>query len=185
MPNCTKIREHLTAYLDGQIDPYVKGIIEEHLSKCGACRKELDALSKTWKLLDYYPQLSVSASYKENFYNRLNKSKQPIQLKRWLYPVAAAAAVLLAVTLTLVFTNEPLQPAGPSSTPTPEITTPAEIAIAENITAEEAEVVVSMTVLEELSEFGENDLADLMEFLDSQQETEILQDLLDITNEPF
>lgn len=184
MPNCAKIKENLTAYLDGQIAPYVRGLIEEHLSKCGVCQKELEALRKTWKLLDHYPQLSVSASYKENFYRRLNKPKQPIQLKRWLYPVAAAAAVLLAIALTLVFTNEPPKPAGPSSPPS-EITTPADIAIAENITAEEAEVIVSMNVLEELSEFGENDLADLMEFLDSQQETEILQDLLDLTNEPF
>ena len=42
-------RDLLQQYIDGEIDPLVKMLLEEHLSSCRTCRRELNQL----KLLDW------------------------------------------------------------------------------------------------------------------------------------
>ncbi|MDD5537381.1 MAG: zf-HC2 domain-containing protein [Candidatus Omnitrophica bacterium] len=43
---CEQIRKSLVAYLDGEVTPAKRSIIELHLSTCQRCREELDALKK-------------------------------------------------------------------------------------------------------------------------------------------
>ncbi len=51
-PNCRRVGENLSAYLDGELQGEARRAVEEHLKGCAACRKELADLEATWQLLD-------------------------------------------------------------------------------------------------------------------------------------
>ena len=51
-PICRRVRENLAAYLDGELKPGTRRLIEEHLADCPRCRTHRDELRDTWRLLD-------------------------------------------------------------------------------------------------------------------------------------
>ena len=51
MKDCRKIRELFSEYIDGVLDKENIDLVEEHLSKCEACRKELNKLVEMLKIL--------------------------------------------------------------------------------------------------------------------------------------
>ncbi len=51
-PICEKVRESLSAYLDGELGGRARRAVEEHLDRCKGCRQYLRELKETWDLLD-------------------------------------------------------------------------------------------------------------------------------------
>jgi len=49
--NCRRIENLLSAYLDGELDEDEKRSVDVHLSRCGACQREIAALSQTKQVL--------------------------------------------------------------------------------------------------------------------------------------
>jgi anti-sigma factor RsiW len=45
--NCEELRRSLVFYLDGEINPAGRRLMENHLAECEACQRELDALGAT------------------------------------------------------------------------------------------------------------------------------------------
>lgn len=42
--NCPKVRDHLSAWLDGELAPEVRSLLDRHLEACAGCRRELAQL---------------------------------------------------------------------------------------------------------------------------------------------
>ena len=49
--NCHEIRENLSAWLDGELDPELTSLVGEHLESCGECRQLLEELREVTGLL--------------------------------------------------------------------------------------------------------------------------------------
>src|SRR4051794_8273885 len=78
-------RETLTAYLDGELDEAAEQALEARLSQEPALRAELDALKKTWGLLDYLPGTVPSNDFTHRTLDRLSferSSTMSLKFKR-------------------------------------------------------------------------------------------------------
>jgi len=53
----------LSPYIDGQLSPGEKDRVEEHIESCDACRRELESLRATVKLLHRVPVVSPPRSF--------------------------------------------------------------------------------------------------------------------------
>jgi predicted anti-sigma-YlaC factor YlaD len=87
---CERWREMLSAQLDGEDDPAVRPLVEEHLAGCAGCREWLDSAAKVNRLtrtaVGVAPDLSASI---------LAALPQAVERKR-RFPLAAALYIALA-----------------------------------------------------------------------------------------
>lgn len=91
-------REDLSAYLDGQLSAQEKGRLEDHLSDCAACRRELDELRAVVDAVKSLPAAPVPRS----FAIEPAAAPRPALMARpslALGALSAAAVVLFAVVL--------------------------------------------------------------------------------------
>ena len=98
-------RTNLVAYLDGELSEKESKGIEEVLATSPVARNQVETLSRTWKLLDYLPQIKASQEFTERTVSlakvevatRLPLSEQPWfeQTRRSMI----AASWLLGLTL--------------------------------------------------------------------------------------
>ena len=58
-----RLRNLLSAYIDGEVTESEAARVEEHLSGCEECRPELDSLRSTVGLLRQLPELELPRSY--------------------------------------------------------------------------------------------------------------------------
>ena len=49
--NCAQIKEFLPAYLDNEVNPSERRLIQAHLAGCNACQRDLALLSQTRNLV--------------------------------------------------------------------------------------------------------------------------------------
>lgn len=104
--NCQQVRECLDDFVDGCLSPEGHAHIEEHVSSCTACRRELDALrsllQQTTELRPgIEPGRELWAEIEARLRRRTDASR--VRKRRWLvYPLvtglAAAAVLLIAVS---------------------------------------------------------------------------------------
>jgi anti-sigma factor RsiW len=103
MKNCEDIRELLSARLDGELTAEEARLLDGHLASCEACRGELAELERTWKALGELSDVEVPAGLDQRVIARATGSKRPTsasrRILRWVYPLSAAAAVLVAVVV--------------------------------------------------------------------------------------
>ena len=97
----------VTAYLDGELDGGAARSVEAKLNRDAAMRAEVDALQKTWEMLDYLPQPEPSTTFTSRTLERISVlrpvSAQPavpgVVRYPWVFAVGWAAAVLIAASL--------------------------------------------------------------------------------------
>jgi anti-sigma factor RsiW len=95
-------RAELIAYLDGELDEKASHELEARLSRDPQARAELDALRRTWDMLDFLPQPEPSASFTHRTLERVTALRPAVRtnaLRRWrpwAIGVGWAAAVVLA-----------------------------------------------------------------------------------------
>ena len=58
--NCREVQERLVAYLDGEVAPSERELIQAHLAGCEVCRKELAALSATRSRVSRFLQMKAA-----------------------------------------------------------------------------------------------------------------------------
>jgi len=107
----------LTDYLDGQIDPKKKGIVESHLKECAACREFLvtatEAVIKPfdhsesrvppesiWQGIQDVIHREQEVEVSNPFYDVLERMKVLLTMPRTMRAMATVAVVLL-ITVTL------------------------------------------------------------------------------------
>jgi len=106
-----EVREHLVAYADGELPSDLRREVEAHLAECPSCAQELAELEATRTLLKRWPAPQPSAEARSRAWGALQGRAQPSAarsagrrvwvraLVRYALPLAAAAAVLLVVTV--------------------------------------------------------------------------------------
>jgi hypothetical protein len=58
-----QVTEELVAYLDGEMEPEQRCVVEERLAHNPAYRRRLGELDQAWEILDYLPQIGVDDSF--------------------------------------------------------------------------------------------------------------------------
>jgi anti-sigma factor ChrR (cupin superfamily) len=109
--------EQLNEFLDGDLAPRDRRIVESHLSGCESCRRALDELSAVVRAAGELPPVappdriweSIAASLRERA--PLSRPARPApSWRKALYPALAAAAVLLGVSVWLVLRESGTKP---------------------------------------------------------------------------
>jgi anti-sigma factor RsiW len=155
--DCGRIKEELLAYLDGELGENQAARVRKHLDLCPACKLQSSQLEAAGTVLDAIPEIEPAQDFTARTLKRaMNTQVEPavsrLRLIRRLAPVAAAAAVLIALTLWLVV------PSGPISI---EDLSPVEKEIVQNMEVlENLEILENLEVLSDLElllEYDEED----------------------------
>ena len=113
--NCERARELFSEYLEGGVDHAVAALVRGHLDQCPACSGEVEALKRTWGMLDMLPQAEPPVDFRHNVVMRCarlqheqSKSRQSRFLTNWdaflrrLAPVRAVAIACLGAILAVL-----------------------------------------------------------------------------------
>ena len=125
---CSEIQDMLSVYLDDELKPAQTARLEAHFRVCPRCAEELDLTRATIALSQSLDEVEVPSGFRAALHSRLleeNRRRHPLRSAAggaWRFgswvrkmPVAAAAALALAVALGAVLTTSALRrPAGPS-----------------------------------------------------------------------
>jgi hypothetical protein len=87
-PITPELRENLVAYLDGELDEVSTLEIERTLSESAEIRQEVEALSRTWELLDALPRVEVSQDFTERTLASVQTASVPEMPRPLLSPTA-------------------------------------------------------------------------------------------------
>jgi predicted anti-sigma-YlaC factor YlaD len=98
------IQKKLILYLDGNLSGHEKVIVEEHLSKCRLCEKEIQSLSAIWKNENALERITPSDYLWTRLEVRLNKINQDTHHSLFdkLIP-AARLSIIAALILIAIF----------------------------------------------------------------------------------
>lgn len=89
---CREFQEWLSPYLDGELAPWERARLEEHLKRCPACRREVARWQEIRRALEGLKATPPApAGFKQRVLLRVQKGRR----LRWLKSLAAVAAVLL------------------------------------------------------------------------------------------
>src|SRR5262245_60905104 len=110
-------RDELVAYLDGELDAAGQQRVETRLSLEPKVRAEVDALKKTWEMLDYLPRAEPTAEFSVRTVEAMSALRPTSggrQLQKWARSAAWAAAVVAAGVLGFLLpgtsANKPVPP---------------------------------------------------------------------------
>lgn len=108
-------RRHLSAYVDGRLEPPRRAALERHLAVCLFCQEELAALRGVVALLRRVPQVEAPRSFALSQAPSVTVQWPALYVSPLRYATAVAAMLLLAVVLgDLVTGRSPaLVPASP------------------------------------------------------------------------
>jgi anti-sigma factor RsiW len=91
---CSKTRERLASYLDGELDDGEREGLELHLESCRSCREEYNSLRQTVSLLRHMPEIHSERTFRIDG-NAAEKTGDRRLLV--LYRAAAAVAIVLVL----------------------------------------------------------------------------------------
>jgi hypothetical protein len=100
----TYVEERLSAYLDGELSPRERKVVERHLLGCQACRWNLETLRQTVQWTKELPTVRVPRSF------TIPVPAQPARVahRGWSLPLLQGATALVAVLLFLVVAGDML-----------------------------------------------------------------------------
>jgi tetratricopeptide (TPR) repeat protein len=102
--------EVLTNYLEGTLDSVTRTACESHLITCDPCRQNLALYMKVLRD-DVNPEEDAAVQELATLWEQRNPRPIPIQRPRpsvrWIYAVAAAAVILVAVLIGRPWSSEP------------------------------------------------------------------------------
>ncbi len=92
-----RLRDLLSAYVDGEVAESDRRRVEAHLESCDACRTELEELRATVSLLRRMPELAVPRSFALTPEHAV--AQRPVMPGGWTLRLAASGAALILVGL--------------------------------------------------------------------------------------
>lgn len=125
---CSSIKEMLSAYLDGVLEPSEHALVTRHLEMCPACRSEWEDLCMVVEMVRELPEITPPADFRLNLRKRLEAipiNTSPAEKKArgfWRTMtgskisrgIAVAATVILTAGVTALWYGIPGQPGGNS-----------------------------------------------------------------------
>jgi hypothetical protein len=105
---CEPIEELLSAFLEGELSPAEKAMVEGHLADCPDCRSLLGDLRRTQQALAGFPEAEVSPVLKTRLAAIPERKKKfsltfDFVLKPSLQPVFAAGAIFMTLLSFYLF----------------------------------------------------------------------------------
>jgi len=107
-------RDDLVAYLDGELDESRSGQIDQVLARSEVARHEVEALARTWELLDVLPRVAAPTDFAETTMSTLKvaETRTPITDQPWFEYVRRgrvvavwAIAILLSAAIGFQITS--------------------------------------------------------------------------------
>jgi anti-sigma factor RsiW len=85
-PITPNLRENLVAYLDGELDEADTLEVERTLTESAEIRQEVEALSRTWDLLDQLPRVRASSEFTERTMASIQAASTVEVARPWISP---------------------------------------------------------------------------------------------------
>ena len=101
---CKEVLENLVAFLDGELDKDLNAQISRHMESCNLCTKEARLLSKTWHILDKFPELEPNEKIIRQIQEKvraINNQKPDLLLWRWRWVRIAVLSTAAGLIITL------------------------------------------------------------------------------------
>jgi hypothetical protein len=73
-------RANLVAFLDGEVSPELAQIMEEKVARSVSVRREVEALEKTWGMLDWLPRPEAPADFASQTITRIHSKQLQAEL---------------------------------------------------------------------------------------------------------
>jgi anti-sigma factor RsiW len=104
MKTCQSVRKKLSAYQDGELGSAEKNTVEAHLLACEACRKEHEALLRTYRMLRCLPEIEPAPGLSRRILDKAAATREPFWVRTLgnafrLLPAPAAMIALAAAGL--------------------------------------------------------------------------------------
>jgi hypothetical protein len=101
---CQETHEHLHRHVEGETESFLSRLLEDHLSRCPACRALRAQLEeeRRWVLEEALVTPALSAGFRKKVLTRVESQRQETQRARWrgaFFRVSGAAAVLAVAVL--------------------------------------------------------------------------------------
>jgi predicted anti-sigma-YlaC factor YlaD len=74
--DCNEVRKLSSDYLDEDLAPTKRSVIQAHLSNCGPCRAFVDTLASTIGLLSRIPKVSAPSAFHDSVMDRIKQEKK-------------------------------------------------------------------------------------------------------------
>lgn len=97
--NCIEFEARLHPYVDGELETSEMAAAEAHLAQCVDCRGGVEGARRFRQLLRRQPRETAPPELRATIRARIRRSARVAVIRPWLVGTAAAAAVLLVVTL--------------------------------------------------------------------------------------
>ena len=91
---CQEVREHLSAWLDAELDEATGALLSAHLEKCEACRREWRQLTALESALGH-----LVAPVPPGLAEKVLAQVEPPRRRQWWQSVALAACLVLGIAL--------------------------------------------------------------------------------------
>lgn len=109
---CRNVRNNLSAYLQGELEPGTASSIEAHLAKCPSCRKELEKIQDGIRMAERLQLLAAPEELWQSIGEQIRQHKvlaEPV-LKRSLVPrFALALGVVILIAVLIWFFRPPTE----------------------------------------------------------------------------
>ena len=93
---CEEVWREISNYLDGEVDPALRAVMDEHLRGCRHCTAVLDGARNVVQLYGDDRMIEVPLGFSHRLRRRIEADMHPTRRSFFGWMVAAAAAVLLA-----------------------------------------------------------------------------------------
>lgn len=102
MKKCRDIEHLLPLYPEGILTDEEKRAVEEHLTGCAACRKELAYLQKAGQFVDGLSPVEAPPWFEQKIMARVRKeADQKNSARKWFYPLRFRIPLQIAATLVI------------------------------------------------------------------------------------
>jgi len=102
MKKCQDIENLLPLYPEGALTDAEKRAVEEHLSSCTICRKELANLEKTHQLVAGLPEVEEPPWFRQKIMAQVRKEAEKKSLARkWFYPLRIRIPLQIMATIVI------------------------------------------------------------------------------------
>lgn len=102
MKKCSAIENLLPLYSEGILSDAEKRVVEEHLTACAACQKELARLQKAGRLVNHLSEVEEPVWFQQKIMARVREEadKQSFAHK-WFYPLRIKIPVQIMATIVI------------------------------------------------------------------------------------
>lgn len=102
MKKCSAIENLLPLYSEGILADAEKRVVEEHLSECATCPKELDYLRKAGQLVNHLPDVEEPIWFQQKIMARVREEADKKSFThKWFYPLKIKIPVQIMATIVI------------------------------------------------------------------------------------